>query len=453
MRGGGGEVALPAQEGPPRAPARVVLISIAGLTPADVAGAPDAPPGMPATARLGAEGVVAEGMRPASPATTYPAHATLVTGRSPARHGVVADRLLGDRGGERRRATPRSPLRAPALWDAVAESGRRSVALGWPASSGARIDAVFPEPFVLAPGEDWPAWMAAHTSPALLDAARRLGAEDPAVAWPGPERDRVLAGLACEALASEAPPALLLVHLSGPGPALATEGRGSAAARASFAAADAEVARILACLRTEKFLDSSAVLVVGDHGVTDVHKTVSPNVLLREVGLLVSPPDGRGIQRWSAYVRSNGTSAFVYARNETDARLARRALVGLAERTGGFRVLSAKEMLDAGADPEAWFGLQATEGFWIDDATDSALVGPAPVRGGWGAVAGEDVAFVAWGRGVQSGLRIPMLRQEDVAPTVAVLLGFETAPLDGRPLAGALSLPNVAAVGSEGGNE
>jgi hypothetical protein len=108
--------------------------------------------------------------------------------------------------------------------------------LGWPGSSGGRIDLVFPESFSLEPSEDWKAWMEAHASPGLLDSARRLGADARATAGPGPERDRLLLGLACETLRSSSPPALLLLHLSQAELPLALAGPGSPEAPAWSAA-------------------------------------------------------------------------------------------------------------------------------------------------------------------------------------------------------------------------
>ena len=48
-----------------------------------------------------------------------------------------------------------------------------------------------------------------------------------------------------------------------------------------------------------------------------------------------------------------------------------------------------------------------------------------------------NAGFVAWGRGIRSGVRVPTLRQTDVAPTVARLMGLELGDVDGRPLIGA----------------
>jgi hypothetical protein len=403
---------------------------------------------MPTLAAMAQAGAAADTVVPVVPATAYPVHATLATGRTPAGHGVTADRLLGDRGSVRRRPTPRPPLRAPALWEAVASAGRRSVVLGWPGSSGGRIDLVFPESFSLDAGEEWKGWMEAHVSPGLLETARRLGAEAPAAGHPGPERDRLLVGLACESLRSKEPPALVMLHLSQAELPLALAGPGTAEAQAALLATDRELGRLLGCLREAGFADSTAMLVAGDHGALAIRSSVSPNVALAEKGLIVPTVGKVGLQRWSALARSNGGSAFVYARSEEDARLARRALESAAARTHGFRIVPARELLETGADPEAWFGLEAAEGFWIDEETSGALVKPAPIRGSWGNVAsagGLSPGFVAWGRGVRSGVRISSMRQTDVAPTAAVLLGFELGALDGQPVAGLLALPAVAA--------
>jgi hypothetical protein len=123
---------------------------------------------------------------------------------------------------------------------------------------------------------------------------------------------------------------------------------------------------------------------------------------------------------------------------------ARRALMDAASRTGAFRVVPAREMLDLGADPEAWFGLEAELGYAFNDAVRADLQRPAAIRGAGGYLPQRpemDAGFVAWGRGVRSGVRVPRMRLTDVAPTVARLLGLELGDADGHALIGALTAP------------
>jgi hypothetical protein len=46
--------------------------------------------------------------------------------------------------------------------------------------------------------------------------------------------------------------------------------------------------------------------------------------------------------------------------------------------------------------------------------------------------------FIAAGAGVRPGVPLPFLRQIDIAPTVARLLGFEMPDVDGVPIVGLL---------------
>jgi hypothetical protein len=241
----------------------------------------------------------------------------------------------------------------------------------------------------------------------------------------------------------------VLLHLSGTAAPLLASGVDAPETRAAFAGADAELARLLGCARAAGHLEGLALAVVGDHGAMPVHTLVAPNVALVQAGLQTPAPQGGALLSWVAIARSNGGSAFVYARRGEDAVLARRALEEAAARTRAFRIVSAEEMLRLGADPEAWFGLEADPGFAFSDAPSGALVRAAPVRAAWGYLPERremDAAFVAAGPGLARGVRVPVMSQLDVAPTLAGLLGLALEGAEGRVLVGLLRLPERAAV-------
>ncbi len=430
-------------------PAPVILVSLSGLTSRRYTGAPGSVD-MPVLAALARRGVSAGAVRSVAPAAAYPAHATLLSGQLPAAHGIVSDRLLGAKGV---RVTPYwhvSHLRSPTLWQVAAQDGRRVLALGWPSTVGASIPQLIPDLSPSRRGETWLGVLADAATPDLLEGAARAGGSAPEADRPGPERDAVLVALACDGLGSSEPPDLLLLHLSQTRDALSGFGPDSPRVAAAFAGADALVARLVSCLREAQRLESAAILVVGDHGVLDVHTNVFPNAILREQGLIRMAGSSlggtlgstqSGVASWSAIVRSNGGSAFVYAENESDAVRARRALVAEAETSRAFRVISAREMLEMGADPEAWFGLEAEPGFAFGNSASRPVLRPAATRGAWGYLpnrAEMDAGFVAWGRGIRVGVRIPHMQLADVAPTVAQLLGVDLGDVEGRTLVGAL---------------
>jgi hypothetical protein len=425
----------------PVPPARLLLVSIAGLE----AGRADAPSGasqpMPTVAALATLGVEAERVGPTAPPSVYPVHATLVTGRSPRQHGIPADHRLGERGVRSERYWHASQLRGPTLWQVSTERRVPVASLDWPTTLGASVDELLPDLVPTRRGERYVDLMAGAATPDLVARLREMGEAAEATAEPGPARDRLLVDLACELARRPRPPALLLLRLSQTEPALREAGPGTPPARAAFAAADAELARLLECFDDASLLADSAVAVVGDRVFEPIHSLLRPNVALAGAGLVSLDPGGE-ITAWKALARSNGGSAFVYAAGEDAAVAARRTLETAARQTGAFRVVPASEMLRRGADPEAWFGLDALPGFAFSDAPRGPLVAPSEDRGASGRLSrapGEATpAFVAFGRGFRRGVRVPEMTQLDVAPTLAAALGMELPGAEGRALVGLL---------------
>jgi len=427
--------ALPAGEAPLRLPpladaagrpAHVVLVSVPGLTP-DRYLAGDL---MPVLAALAGEGVAAEQVEPVAPASAYPAHATLVTGVTPAVHGIVADQLLGERGVRGVSPSHASYLRAATLWQRVAESGGSVTALDWPTTTGAEIASLLPDVAPQRVGETWKEVAASASTDWIAERVR--GASDLAGA-PGPARDALLVELACAAFAQK--PRLVLLRLSGAERPLLAFGPRAPATADAFSAVDGELARLLACAEQAGVLPDTAFVVVGDRAIEPVHTALRPNVWLREEGWIT--PQGR----WTALVRANGSSAFVYANEARRALDARQRLEAAARETGAFRVVSADEMIARGADPDAWFGLQAEPGFVFLNGAGGAALAAADQRGAGGGLGPDDApgpGLVAAGRGVRRGVLVPHMRQLDVAPTLAALLGVPLDGASGRVLVGVL---------------
>jgi len=438
--------ALPALPPEPARPERLLLVSLAGLTPDRYGFAPGPGPEMPLLAALARAGVAAEAVEGVAPAATAPAHASLVTGRRPAGHGIAGDVPRGPPGVAPAPGGQASQLRAPALWDLAARAGRRVACLGWPGTVGAAVPSLLPDLVPSRPEESWLAALAGAASPELLPLLERAGGADPAARGPGPERDAALVGVACELLGRPEGPELLLLHLSQAAPALAGAGPASPLAREAFARVDALLVRLLVCAERGAPLARSALVVVGDHGFASVHTAVAPNAELARAGLLAPPTHSGGVVGGKARAHPLGGSAFLYAGDDRSALQARELLEVLAERTRAFRVVSAQEMLAAGADPQAWFGLEARPGFAFAEATAGPFLRPAAFRASGGyfpARSGMGAGFAAWGRGLRAGVRVPEMRQIDVAPTLATLLGLRLPEADGSALVGILDLPEA----------
>ncbi len=435
----------------PGRPARVVLVSVAGLDSAavlgtgaggaaGVAGVGTARPSLPVLRALARGGAAAEVVETVAPASAYPTHTTFVTGRRPASHGVPADRRLGRRAVRRATHSDAGRVRGSTLWQVASSDGVVVASLDWPATQGAAIPLLLPDVVPERRGETWQGLLGATTTPWLLRLVESRA--DPRAGAPGAARDALMVDLACEASASPTPPVLLLLRLSQVEAALRSAGGHGEAAHGALERVDRELGRLVDCLDAAGRFADGALVVVGDRALLPVHTAFYPNAVLAQAGLV-----GRG--NWSAIARSNGGSAFVYAADAEDAVVARRLLGEEAERTGAFRVVSADEMIRLGADPDAWFGLEAEPGYVFGDTFEGPSLRAAAVRAAGGQLASAgSPAFVAYGRGVRPGLRVPRLRQIDVAPTLAALLGLPLPDADGRALVGLLSVPPKAPVGT-----
>jgi hypothetical protein len=416
----------------------VALVSIGGFTPRALDPGPGGEPLLPTAAAFAAQGARADRVQPVVPAAVYPAHATLVTGASPPKHGILSDHSLTETGVTRSRATAANALRVAPIWQAANEAGLRVASLDWPTTRGGAISQLIPDVYPRT-GKSWLDALTSAAPSVMVALAGEHGGTDAATVRPGAARDSVLVDVACELTRAAKKPRLLLLRLSQTTAALAQFGPDSPEAVRAFSGADRELRRWLGCLRDAGQLESASVMLVGDFSYSSVHTAIVPNAVLVQANLIEKA--GNAVESWDAIARSNGGSAFVYARGERPALRARDVLLREAQASGAFRVLTADEMLRAGADPEAWFGLEAEPGYLFADETSGALLQPAAVRGAGGYVVSSPAdgpGFAAWGRGIRRGIRIPVMRQTDVAPTLARLLGVSLGGAEGHALVGVL---------------
>ena len=308
----GGRVAIPAP---------LVLISIEGLR-ADQIEPYAAAPVAAVLSQLAREGLRVDDLVGVTPPTRYPAHATLVTGTHPNRHGVSSDALIGERGVRRSQRWHASALESEALWQAAQTQGHSVASLGWPSTLGAAIDWLVPDIEPVRRGQSWLGVLDGAATPPLLESLGEL-LVDRAPWPPAADRDAALVDLACEVVARERPPAVVLLRLAQVAEVAEREGPGTPAEASALAAADAQLGRLIGCLADAERLATSAIVVTGDRAIAPVHSAVAPNVVLAQAGLLdpgraPQPSEGE-VRSWQAIAQPSESIALVYAKDESAA--------------------------------------------------------------------------------------------------------------------------------------
>jgi hypothetical protein len=165
-----------------------------------------------------------------------------------------------------------------------------------------------------------------------------------------------------------------------------------------------------------------------------------PNVALRDAGLLKTD-EKETIVEWQAILHGMA----VRLKDPKDTALATRVTtlfedLARTKYRGLFRVVSRKELDERHAYPEALLMFEPAEGYYLDEgfAQNAFLIGTTR-RGAHGFAPTEPRMFtglIASGSGVRAGVPLASIRQIDIAPTIARLLGFEMPGADGVPLVG-----------------
>jgi Type I phosphodiesterase / nucleotide pyrophosphatase len=419
-----------AQDGAGR---HLVLISLDGLRPEFYLDESYPAPELRALVRAGSHARAAEGV---FPTVTYPSHASIVTGVRPGRHGISFNVLFEPSGERGRWYEEAADLAAPPLWAWVSAAGRRTAAVSWPSTLGARIDALLPERDYYARSDAMEALRAA-VSPGLFE---RLGVAPRAEVFRNViEWDAFLTATA-SAIIRDDRPHLLLLHLVQLDYFQHRGGREGAEVRPALLRVDAHLAALRRALAQAGLAERTAIIVTGDHGFQDVQRVVFPNQILADAGLRACPRAGNG---WRATAHIAGGAAAVFVTPPGDAATALRAETAL--RSAGpdrLNIVSRRDLDALEAMPGAAFAVEAGPGFELSggcSSTGPRLEAPAlPDRQGThGFLPSRPsmaTGFVAAGAGVRSGVTLARIRLVDIAPTAARLLGVPAPPAAGRVL-------------------
>ncbi|MBP3837843.1 MAG: alkaline phosphatase family protein [Prevotella sp.] len=406
-------------------PRYVILITIDGMR-SEMIDDPTMP--SPFLKMMSREGLRVEKIIGVPPAATYPSHTTIVTGALPARHRVFYNRpFLRNEDTAPISYWYADSIAVPTIWQRAHEAGMKTASLFWPVSTGSPyIDYNVPEFWSLDYSCDQMAYIKPFCTPlGILDELERqaCGKLDTITFMAGSmQRDARTAAMA-NYLMNRYQPRLMTIHLITTDYSQHALGTESERMRQDVASVDNAVGSILENLRLTHRMDSTVVMVMGDHGFCDYHTTLSPNVWLTRAKLLSPKPGGA----WSAAFHAGGNTCFLYLKKPGDKKTFRRIEKIIdqlpSEERKLFRVVGKEELDEKGADPAAVLAIEPVVGVSVNNNRSGASVGVR--KGGThGFLSGQDsTTLVAYGAGMEKG-RKATLRQTEIAGWVLDLLGI-----------------------------
>ena len=408
-------------------PRYVILITIDGLR-AEMIDDPLMP--SPFLKMMSRDGLRIGSVAGVPPAATYPSHTTIVTGEVPARHRVFYNRpFLWNKDTARISYWYADSIAVPTIWQRAHEAGMTTASLFWPVSTGSPyIDYNVPEFWSLDYSCDQMEYIKPSCTPrGILDELEQhaCGKLDTITYQAGSlQRDGRTAAMA-NYLMNHYQPRLMTIHLittdysqhdlgTHPNQRLLQD----------VASADHAVGTILENLRLTHRMDSTVVLVMGDHGFCDYSLTLSPNVWLTRARLLSERPGGE----WKACFYGGGNTSFLYLRKGNDKRTLRRIrrlLEDLPEAERRlFRVVEKEELTAKGADPAAVLALEPVVGVAVTNDRTGEVV-KQRTGGTHGFISGQDATtLIAYGCGIAPSHQ-DTIRQTAIAPWVLRMLNIQ----------------------------
>lgn len=402
----------------------VILITIDGMRAEMVT---DSTMPSPNLKRMKRDGMFVERIKGITPTATYPSHTTIITGVKPAQHRIYYNSPFTDNRQEAVSYWYADSIKATTIWESASRNGLTVASLFWPVSVGAKaIRYNIPEYWSVKPVANQLEYIKSYCTPAgLLDelereATGKLNHENFGAG--SMNRDARTAAMA-NYLMNTYKPNLMTVHLITTDYAQHATGLKSDRVSAAVGGADHAVGLILENLERNKLLDSTTVIVCGDHGFVDYSQSIAPNIWLVQEGLLSEKPGGE----WKACFHGAGAMMFLYLKDENDRatlKKIRKKLNSLPASTRAlFRIVEKDELTAVGCDPKVALALEPIKGVAVATARTGADV-IQKSGGKHGYLSGIDpTTLVAFGCGIEKK-EVKVMNQTDIAPFVMNLLGI-----------------------------
>ncbi len=363
----------------------VLLISIDGLQPADILKSEERGIQVPNLKQFITNGTYADKVKGVLPTVTYPSHATLLTGVSPAKHGIVGnnsfDPMQINQGGWYWYATD---FKVPTLWDAAAKAGLSTANIHWPVSVQAKaVRWNIPQIWRTGHSDD-AKLLKALATPGLIETLEKdIGSYAPGIdeSIDGDEtRGRFAA-----ALISHEKPDFTTVYLTALDHEQHEKGPDTAAAYAVLTRIDKVVGQIVAAQMAAH--PDSVIAVVSDHGFSKVDTEINLYRAFIDAGLIMLDGNDK-IKSWEASPWNSGGSSAIILSRPDDAALKARVASLLAELKADPKnciaeIAGSAEIVRLGGSQEASFYIGFTSNAYAGGFKGPAvpLVSPSGSKG------------------------------------------------------------------------
>lgn len=402
----------------------VIFVSIDGFRPDFYLGSEWQTPNLHALMK---DGAYAKGVNSVFPSMTYPSHTTIVTGVQPAKHGIYYNNIFTPDGEKQEPYWQDSSIHVPTIWKAAKDKGMTVASLYWPVSANAPVDYNIPDIGGLGDQvrEQYslPKDFYAEVKKEVFGAADKIDHG----------KNQNIAKIAAYII-KKSKPQLMTIHVFSVDGASHAVGRNGTQVQEAVADADTAVGIIIDALKGAGIWDSTVLLIGGDHGFYDVKHTISPNVWLREAGLINDLKTGD----WKAQFNTVGGSAYLYLKDPSDQATANKVKDLLKAMPDSvkqyYRIISKEELNKGGYNPHVAFALTAEHDASFGNTSTGGAIKPGKggAHGHFPDTKNIHTGLVAHGPGIRKGAVIEEMDLRDMTPIMVKLLGIPFPKVEGK---------------------
>ena len=397
----------------------------------------------PNFSKLIKNGALIKNVESVYPSLTYPAHATIVTGKYPKNHGVINNTVLDFKNDNPDWYWYRKYIKGDTIFDLAEKSGMKTCSILWPVTARSKITYNMPEIFCTKRYDN-------QILKSALDGSKiyqvnmnkrfgylRQGMDEPYL-------DNFATEVAKKTI-RELKPNLILLHLIDSDSQKHKYGIENKEVIESLKRHDERLGEIIESLKLAGIYEDSTIIALGDHSQINVNNVIKLNSILMKNDLI--NVNGNKIKSYKAIAKSCDGSSYIYLKNKNDVETRKKVRDILNELKNKYsnvieEVYNNEEIKNLGADINASFMIEAKRGYYfIDDflgeaieVIDESSKIKHKLRASHGYLPSRDnykTFFIAYGKTIKKGVVLEKGKLINHGPTIAKILDIDLRDCDG----------------------
>lgn len=401
---------------------------------------------LPNFSKMIKEGALIKNVDSIYPSLTYPAHATIVTGRYPKNHGVINNTVIDFKHDNPNWYWYSKSINGDTIYDVAENQGLRTCSILWPVSGRSKITYNMPE-ICCTRNYDNQIIKSAMSGSLIYQFKMNKRFQYLRRGIQQPYLDNFAVEVAKKTI-REKKPNLLLLHLVDVDTQKHNYGTKSNEVIKGLERHDKRLGEIIEVLKFTGIYNDSTIIALGDHSQLDVKSAVRLNQILYKNNIIKLK--NNKIKSYKAIAKSCDGSVYIYLKNKNDYETKRK----IKELLNEFKnqrespieeIYEEKEISDLGADTEATFMVEAKEGYYFIDEVLGEIVeevmsngnckikhkisgahGYLPFRKNY------KTFFIATGKGIKRGVVLESGKLINHGPTIAKLMDLQLDKADGE---------------------